>query len=218
MSIMPRKPKKLLYQLQHNLAINLGKEPYKRIFNAQDLDELNQDIGVDGKQLTDRDGRLVVSFKQPNTIVVAKGYRWDGCSPKFHILDLFWIGTPDGIIIGSERPLCRPDEDRDIPIIHERVTHKASCVHDVLGYCKYDQDMPRLFRADTSLGRQESAKSYGRRNRDKLFREMLRHQDHSLWRVYWLAVSTLGTLFNLIPFLNTANQPKNVLNACKPIE
>lgn len=218
MSRNPDKAKKLLYQLEHDLTINLDKPPYKGIFDDSCLKRFNQDIGVEGKKLTDTDCRLVVSFQQPSTIIVAKGYRWDGCSPKFHFLDLFWFGTPDGVIVGSERPRNRPDEDRDIPITHERVTHQASCVHDVLGYCKYDEKMPHLFRADAKLGKPESKNSLGRLSRDKLFREMLKMKGHSLWRPYYWVVSSLGSLFNHISCLNSANQPKSESCGCEQTE
>lgn len=50
-------------------------------------------------------------------IVVKPGYAWDGCSPAWTVADLFWIGTPDGIIdYRTGKPL----------------TYSASCVHDAL--------------------------------------------------------------------------------------
>lgn len=209
MSSMPSKPKKLLYQLHYDLRVDLSDPFFKSIFSDQDLRQFNADIGDEGRKLYDQEGRLVVSFQNPSVITVAKGYRWDGCSPKFHILDLFWFGTPDGIVVGSERPNDRPDEDRDIPIIAERVTHSASALHDVLGYCKYDENMPGLFRSDNELGKPESWNSSGRRNRDKLFREMLKLKRHQLWWLYYGAVFIFGALFNLIPWLNSANRPRS---------
>ncbi len=124
MRSQPDKPKKLLYQLEHDLTVRLDKDPCKGIFDDRDLKDFNEDIGVEGKKLTDTECRLVVSFRQPSTIIVAKGYRWDGCSPKFHFLDLFWFGTPDGIIVGSERPKwgflrmwSRRGTDKKVPIV-----------------------------------------------------------------------------------------------------
>ena len=31
-------------------------------------------------------------------IRIFEGYAWDGATPKFSVLDLFWIGTPDGLL------------------------------------------------------------------------------------------------------------------------
>ncbi len=50
-------------------------------------------------------------------ITIRKGYCWDGCSPKLKILDLFLLGTPDGIInVNTGKPK----------------TYYASMVHDAL--------------------------------------------------------------------------------------
>jgi hypothetical protein len=48
--------------------------------------------------------------------VVAEGYSWDGCTPKFKVKGLV-IGTPDG----------PTDPDTGKP-----VTYEASCLHDAL--------------------------------------------------------------------------------------
>lgn len=61
-------------------------------------------------------GKLRLVIKKDGTIIVKKGYAWDGCSPKFSILDLFWVGTPDGAL-KEEKP----------------ITYYASLVHDALG-------------------------------------------------------------------------------------
>ena len=50
-------------------------------------------------------------------IIIPKGYAWNGCSPKFSILDAWILGTPDGIIdIETGKPK----------------TYHASLVHDAL--------------------------------------------------------------------------------------
>lgn len=50
-------------------------------------------------------------------ITVKAGYAWNGCSPKFSVLDLFVLGTPDGIVnVGTMRPKA----------------YYASLVHDAL--------------------------------------------------------------------------------------
>jgi hypothetical protein len=186
---MSPKVKKLLYQLEHEVVCSID-----HIFDREECRQFDSEVG-NGIALMDTDGRLVVRFAQPAMIIVAKGYRWDGCSPKFNILDLSWIGTPDGAIIGSERPTQGPDADCHIPITHERVTHRASVVHDVLGYCKYDSKMPSLFRA--SREERDLWLSRGRRNRDRLFFELLKMKNHRLARVYFFAVYLLGPLYDL---------------------
>lgn len=60
----------------------------------------------------DMDGNITVKGSNPN----AKGYSWDGCSPKGAFLDQVW-GTPDGVID---------------PATEQRKTYYASLFHDVL--------------------------------------------------------------------------------------
>lgn len=55
----------------------------------------------------DKEGRLTVKH----------GYSWNGCNPKINILDLWIIGTPDGII----------DHNTGHP-----KTYDASLIHDAL--------------------------------------------------------------------------------------
>ena len=56
------------------------------------------------------------------TITIAKDYAWDGCTPAFYIG--FWFGTPD-LWTGKNG---------------EKVTYRASQVHDVL--CQYSKIIP----------------------------------------------------------------------------
>lgn len=45
------------------------------------------------------------------------GYAWDGCTPKWNVMDLFLFGTPDGrVIVNTEKP----------------ITYYASLIHDIL--------------------------------------------------------------------------------------
>ena len=67
-------------------------------------------------EFPDQDGEIRLKIATDGTITVKEGYAWDGCSPKFNILDLFWVGTPDGAI-NENKP----------------VTYYASLVHDALG-------------------------------------------------------------------------------------
>lgn len=66
---------------------------------------------------------------EPDGMVTIKanetGYAWDGCTPKWSVLGLVIIGTPDGHIdIRTERPL----------------TYYASLIHDA--FYQYLEDVP----------------------------------------------------------------------------
>ncbi len=62
-------------------------------------------------------GEPWLHIEKDGTITVNRGYAWDGCSPKFKILDLLLVGTPDGIVnLQTGRPK----------------TYYASLVHDAL--------------------------------------------------------------------------------------
>ena len=50
-------------------------------------------------------------------VTIKKGYAWDGCTPKWSILGLFVIGTPDGHV--------KIKDENENPW-----THDASMVHD----------------------------------------------------------------------------------------
>lgn len=183
--------KKLLYQLEQDYSCEFSK-----VFKPEECARFDEEVGKEGKTLSDTDGREILTLKAPCTIIVHRGYRWDGCSPKFNFLwlDLFWVGTPDGLMIGSERPRQGPDEAKHIPITHERVTHLASVVHDVLGYCKNKAEMPELFKAvDRDLWFSPS-----RRRRDLLFLELLKRKNHTLRWIYYLATVLLGPFYDLI--------------------
>ena len=183
--------KKLLYQLEQDYSYN-----FSDLFSPIERNEFDEDIGENGKVFADTEGRKVLTLKSPCTITVHRGYRWDGCSPKFNFLwlDLFWVGTPDGLIIGSDRPKEGPDEAKHIPITHERVTHLASVIHDALGYCKRDPEMPELFKAQGK----DLWFSPGRRRRDLLFLEHLRRKQHTLRYVYYAATVLFGPFYDLI--------------------
>ena len=78
------------------------------------------------KDLEFRDyGKLRLVIEKDGTIIVKKGYAWDGCSPKLSILDLFWIGTPDGAL-KEGKP----------------ITYYASLIHDALGQFSDCLEMP----------------------------------------------------------------------------
>jgi len=64
----------------------------------------------------DKTGATRLILRPPNTIVVTARYAWDGCSPKFCLLDLN-LGTPDGVVDSSTK---------------QPKTYYASLVHDAL--------------------------------------------------------------------------------------
>jgi len=45
----------------------------------------------------DRAGKLRLIVERTGRITVTRGYAWNGCSPKFCILDIVF-GTPDGVV------------------------------------------------------------------------------------------------------------------------
>ncbi|NRA62298.1 MAG: hypothetical protein HRU25_15650 [Psychrobium sp.] len=59
-------------------------------------------------------------------IIINSGYRWDGCSPKWHVFGLFTIGTPDGTLYDG-KPW----------------TYHASLVHDVLCQYRYEHGLSK---------------------------------------------------------------------------
>jgi hypothetical protein len=81
----------------------------------------------DRLEFYDEKNKLRLVITKDGTITVKKDYAWDGCSPKLSVLDLFWIGTPDGII-DSETGFS--------------VTYFSSLVHDALGQFAKEETMP----------------------------------------------------------------------------
>jgi hypothetical protein len=61
-------------------------------------------------------GRVRLILRRGGTITVTSGYAWDGCTPKFCLLDLVF-GTPDGVV---SRRTGRPK------------AYYASLIHDAL--------------------------------------------------------------------------------------
>jgi len=66
----------------------------------------------------DEDGLITVKANN-------NGYAWDGCTPKFNLLDIVVVGVPDGII--------------DIKTMKPK-TYYASLVHDA--FYQYLEDVP----------------------------------------------------------------------------
>jgi hypothetical protein len=180
--------KKLLYQLEQDYPCD-----FSLFFDPETISQFKAEVTED-RIFYDSDHRIVMTIKPSCQIVVRKGYRWDGCSPKFNILNLFWVGTPDGLVIGSEREVDQKGIDVDIPIGSERITHKASAVHDVLGYCKRDPKMPSIFKAYGS----DLWLSPGRRARDTLFLKILKEKRFSPRFIYYGVTALLGPFFDAI--------------------
>ncbi len=65
---------------------------------------------------TDVDGTVRLTVERGGRLTVTQGYAWNGCSPKFFVLDLL-VGTPDGAVF---KPTGKPK------------TYFASMVHDAL--------------------------------------------------------------------------------------
>jgi len=70
----------------------------------------------DDYAFVDRTQKLRLVLKKSGMITVTEGYAWDGCSPKFCMVDILF-GTPDGVI----------DSTTHLP-----KTYHASLVHDAL--------------------------------------------------------------------------------------
>lgn len=64
----------------------------------------------------DEKGRTRLLISAEGVITITRGYAWDGCTPKFYLLDLVF-GTPDGVV------LLRTGRPK---------TYYASLVHDAL--------------------------------------------------------------------------------------
>ena len=64
----------------------------------------------------DAKGRLRLLIERNGAITVTRGYTWNGCSPKFFVLDLLF-GTPEGVVDARTA---------------QRKTYYASMVHDAL--------------------------------------------------------------------------------------
>jgi hypothetical protein len=64
----------------------------------------------------DKSGILRLILLRDGTVIVKKGYAWDGCSPKICVFDVL-IGTPDGVVDSRTK---KPK------------TYYASLVHDAL--------------------------------------------------------------------------------------
>ncbi len=76
-----------------------------------------QGLYADGYQ------RGVIDMK--GNLTIFPRYAWDGCSPTINVLDLVWLGVPDGVVDGSGKP----------------ATWRASLVHD---FCLQFRDDLRL--------------------------------------------------------------------------
>jgi len=115
----------LLTGFQVKVGINLRKRVNAMFCHNTEkwLYKLNEDYRWQSPFLQDSDwafqdhtGKTRMKLMRDGTIVVIQGYAWDGCTPKFCLLDIL-IGTPDGAI--------------DVESAHPKTWH-ASLVHDAL--------------------------------------------------------------------------------------
>ncbi|MEG4444562.1 hypothetical protein QUB47_11225 [Microcoleus sp. AT9_B5] len=157
---------KWLYKLEEDYRCNLSA-----YISDTELKELKSEIKKD-EDFFDRKNVLRLRITKEGEIVVFQGYAWDGNSPKINIFDLFWLGTPDGIII-QNKP----------------ITYYASLIHDVLGQFKKRPGMPSKFSSDESP---DLWFSRGRRGRDGLYFSMLKQENFLFRHLYYLAVSLAG--------------------------
>ena len=51
---------------------------------------------------------------EDGNMTIAAGYAWDGCSPKYQLLGLWSLGTPDGVLREGEPWLYEPSLVHDV--------------------------------------------------------------------------------------------------------
>ncbi len=113
-----------------------------------------------------KNGKLRMTITKEGLITIRERYTWDGCTPKFSLLDLLVIGTPDGII---------SDKTGKPKAYH------ASMVHDAL--YQFLADFP------------PNEKLYTRRQADEVFLEILEDAEFAPRKLYYAAVRVFGGLF-----------------------
>lgn len=102
------KSQRRVYKFVHTIDTSIQTNIYGRIFETEWLKvEPNGMITVKGSN--------------------DRGYAWDGCSPKFNILQ-FTCGTPDGMLVYET---CAP------------ITYYASMFHDAIYQYKKEIDITR---------------------------------------------------------------------------
>jgi len=99
---------------------------YDKEFFAYHSKNLDEPVNFE-----DKHGNIWLTITQTDDdrykVYIPSGYAWDGCSPSTTILDLFWMGTPDGVVYYKT----------GVP-----KTYHASLVHDALcQFCK-NKNMP----------------------------------------------------------------------------
>jgi len=163
---------KWLYKLEEDYKCNL--EDY---ISHTELCQLKTEIQED-IDFCDNSSPQVrrLRITKEGEVIVFRNYNWDGNSPKFNVFDLFWLGTPDGIIT-QNKP----------------ITYYASLIHDVLGQFKKHPRMPSKFRSDQSP---DLWLSKGRIGRDGLYFSILKKKEFILRHVYYLAVALAGPLYD----------------------
>lgn len=175
---------KWLFKLKKDKVFNLGD-----FLNQTEVFQICSDLVDDVYFPNDKKPILVIC--KNGKIIIKKGYAWDGNSPKINVLDVFWLGTPDGII-------------------HEGkpITYYASMIHDALGQFKYYPQMPSYFR---SKKRPDWWFSEGRLGRDYIYFKLL-EKNNFIWRyIYYVAVALAGPLYD--SYLSFAKKVE--FEACK---
>jgi hypothetical protein len=172
---------KWLFKLDEDYICDLNQS---NLMNKDDLEQLKSELSKGEIFCAKNSSIPLMEITQDAKIIIFKGYSWDGNSPKINVLDLFWVGTPDGLM-KHNKP----------------ITYFASLVHDILGQFKFSPKLPSKFRSDRSP---DLWFSRGRRGRDGLYFNILKSEGF-LWRhVYYLAVALAGPLYDV--FLATVKQ------------
>lgn len=92
--------------------------------------KLEEDVFIETRIIDKKFRNEWISLDETGLLIVKKGYAWNGCSPKWKVLDLLF-GTPEGVTIEHKERKFRP------------ITYYASCVHDALYQFKNDVPVTR---------------------------------------------------------------------------
>ena len=117
-------------------------------------------------EFVDQKGKVRLRISEDGAITVTKRYTWDGCTPKFCLLDVL-LGIPDGAVYSG------PGEHTGKP-----KTYHASLIHDAL-YQFLNKDLP-----------------YNRKDADLFFLRLMQETGFKLSGVYYIAVRIFGGLAN----------------------
>jgi hypothetical protein len=116
--------------MKQNTAVHKGRRVVGNSFKGNWIFRLDSPFSIVVLELRGFDFEapwLAIDGKDGRATIPAE-YAWDGCTPKFRIFDLGYVGTPDGVM----------DEASAFPI-----TRWASLVHDALYQYYGSHGVPR---------------------------------------------------------------------------